>query len=324
MGIDDPMLQEDIAQDTWAKLVAKSKAGKMPNHPLAWLMTVARRRALEIIEREERMREWEQKATDRNQATGDHPFRLDDAIAAVKGRLSNREQQILLASQRCRTDAQLAAALGCPTSGAADEARRRVKKRVIRILGEEVDVSFLFRVTPDVEAPGLVPPVRQVPAEIDWDSALDAEPRSPDSAEATLERLSIVDRIGSTARTRVGTVPLLGSFAALFDGLMAEGDAGSEGEWSCALGLVSEDIVDLRLGELTVLELNPGIAVMVADLLGLEARDLTLMGLGDVGLRPVQGDSTLTLGESLLPSAEADLRVEAIMAEAGAQAMAMG
>lgn len=326
MGIDDTMAQEDIAQDTWAKLVARRNAGRMPRHPRAWIKTVARRRVLEIIEREDRMREREKTATDRNRAAGDHPFRIDDAIAVVETRLSNREQQILAASQRCQTTHQLAQILGYPTPKIASTMRARVRKRLERILGEDVDVSFFFMPILDETVASSVaktPGTRRDEAEVDWDSISEVEPRSSKSEEEVLERLSQIAVVASDAKAQVGSLPLLGSFASLFDRLLSEGVFGSNDLWALALGLTPEDIADLRAGERTVLELDPDTVVMMSDMLGLEARDVALMGLGDVGLRPVQDDAGLAMRESLIPREEADFRVESILAEAKEQEMAL-
>lgn len=320
MGIDDPMLQEDLAQDTWLQLVGRRNNGKMPDYPPAWLFKVARRRVSERLEREARVREWERHATEGRMATGRGSFRIDEAIATAGSRLSNREQQILMAAQKCKTPVQLAKSLGYPTPKVAQSAVSRVRQRLQRILRDEVDVSFMFRPHPDRDMPASSPQDEATVAVLDWDPIPPAPPRSGESQHLMLERLRLVDRLGSQAKGRAETAPLLGSFAVFFDRLLGKGEETSEDEWAQALGLDPQDIVQLRSGQRTVLELDPQTVVMLSDLLCLDVRDVALMGVGDVGLRPVEERGGLSMKENLLPKEEADLRVEAILAEAEALA----
>jgi RNA polymerase sigma-70 factor (ECF subfamily) len=55
-GVHNLMLAEDVVQDAFCRALEVWKVGGIPDNPAAWLMTVAKHRALDIIRREQRAR----------------------------------------------------------------------------------------------------------------------------------------------------------------------------------------------------------------------------------------------------------------------------
>jgi DNA-directed RNA polymerase specialized sigma24 family protein len=319
LGIEDPMQREDLAQDTWVQLWGRIQRLGMPNYPRAWIRTVAQRRMFERLAREGRMRGWEAEAAKRHQATGQGPFRIDNAVAAAGERLTIREQEILDASQTAKDDNQLARKLGLPDRKSAQTARSRVKKRMEDILQNEADVSFMFTLTPDpIIVAGLAADAGD--PDLDWDSIDEAMPSSDRSRESLFKRVKLANELARRASSQIVGLAPLGSFAKVFDDLIAGGGAGSPGEWAEALGVEEQDVTLLRQGERTVLELDPDKVVLLTGLLGVEVREAVLSGLGDLGLRAVADDVGLSLKEALLPPEEADIRIAAVMEEADVQA----
>src|SRR5690606_38323175 len=112
LGVASPMDQEDIAQGVWAKLAARPSP---PNSPVDWIFAVARNDVFRHSRREGRRRAWTAAAAERRTAVSPRPFDIDQAVNAVRPRLSEREDEIMVAAMTSRTDDDLAASLGYPT-----------------------------------------------------------------------------------------------------------------------------------------------------------------------------------------------------------------
>jgi DNA-directed RNA polymerase specialized sigma24 family protein len=312
VGVESPMVQEELAQDVWAALAAKKK---IPPDPDRWIFTVGKRKAVRHLRREARMRIWERGASELGQAGGQRPFEWDQAFAAVLARLSHRDGQILVASATCRTDTELRRRLGYPSTKIAQTARARVRARVVRLLRADVDVSYMFEAF--AASPSDIDDARSATLpEATADSEDVVEETPPASVESRVKafnRVALVEELASGAPT---DQPLFSSFAEGFAAVLDDGGRGSPSQWATALRWDEDDVAQLRSGECTVLELDPDTALMMGDLLMFSVEDLIGMGLADVGLRPIMREGRPILKEVVLPEEEARIRIQALRDEA--------
>jgi DNA-directed RNA polymerase specialized sigma24 family protein len=310
LGVASPMDQEDIAQGVWAKLAARKSPPKSPGD---WIFSVARNDVIRHGRREGRRRAWTAAAAQRRTAVSARPFGIDHAIDTVRPRLSDREEEIMVAAMTTRTDRDLAKALGYPTVKIAQSARSRLRTRITDILREEVDVSFMYELLEGYAptAPASEPVTRPLP-EIPAEAPQTSEP-SPRYARTTLKRARVIDALGAQAREVTDPSDWFGSFAEHFARCVTTQD--ERALWARALDLPDDEIDRIASGRRTMLELDPDLAALAGLLLGIRAEDAAGMALADVGLRPVMGAGEAALKEELLPAEEATVRIRALMVE---------
>lgn len=306
LGIADPLDQEDLAQNVWTKLAARSS---LPQKPAGWIFKVAQREAMRFRRREARRRVWQEQAVARGTAGGGHPFNIEQALDAVRERLSDRDEDILVATVNCRTDEELRDCLGYPSVKNAQSVRSRLQKRVKDIVRSEVDVSFMFELLAGGAVQVQPNAVPESPESIWVSPEQDTLRASEKDRTRILAAATHVRDVAARTRDLKLDKPPFGSFAHLFADVLSDSAAA---DWSGALNLHQDDITLMGSGELTVLEINPDEAVTLAQMLGLTTEHLAGLALADLGARPILTDSGPHLKEAILPQEEIDLRLEAL------------
>jgi DNA-directed RNA polymerase specialized sigma24 family protein len=305
MGIADPLDQEDLAQNVWTKLAARSS---LPQKPAGWIFKVAQREAIRFRRREARRKAWQEQAVARGTAGGGRPFNIEQALLAVRERLSDRDEDILVATVNCRTDEELRDCLGYPSVKNAQSVRSRVHKRVKTIVRSEVDVSFMF----DGLAVGATQEptaVSDTPESIWTNPEQDILRASAEGRGRILAAATHVRDVAAQSRDLKLDRPPFGSFAHLFADVLRNS---ASADWSEALNLHQDDVALLGFGDLTVLEINPDEAVTLAQMLGLTTEDLAALALADLGARPIVTASAAHLKEAIFPREEIDIRLEGL------------
>lgn len=90
----------DIVQDTFIKLMAQPASG-LEGHLAEWLFTVCRHRALDVLRKEGRMRQFEDGQMERVSADEPRPSRAieaaetHDALLRLIGRLPPNQQEVI-------------------------------------------------------------------------------------------------------------------------------------------------------------------------------------------------------------------------------------
>lgn len=310
LGVASPMDQEDIAQGVWAKLAARPSP---PDSPVDWIFAVARNDVFRHGRREGRRRAWTAAAAERRTAVSPRPFDIDQAVHAVRPRLSEREDEIMVAAMTSRTDDDLAASLGYPTVKVAQTVRARLRARIRDIVREEVDVSFMYDL---LEGQGLSVPVTEavIPSTAEVSAMVDDHAEDPSStyANTALERVRVVAALARDAADGDRPSEWFGSYA---DHFVRAVDEDQRVLWARALGMPQDEIDRIASGRRAVLELDPDTAAVVGMLLGIPPESAAGLALADVGLRPVLRDGGAELTEELLPSEEATIRIRAIERE---------
>lgn len=311
LGVESPMDQEDIAQGVWAKLAARTSP---PDSPVDWIFAVARNDVFRHGRREGRRRAWSAAAAERRTAVSPRPFDIDQAVNAVRPRLSERDDEIMVAAMTSRTDRDLATTLGYPTVKSAQTMRARLRARIRDIVREEVDVSFMYDL---LEGHGLSAevsePVIPLTAEVYTIVEDQAGDPSPSYALSALERARAIEALARDAEGNSQPSDWFGSYAEHF----ARASDGVERRalWARALGLPHDVIDQVASGRHAVLELDPDIAAVMGMLLGIPPESAAGLALADVGLRPVFREGKPELKEEILPAEEATIRIRAMQLE---------
>jgi DNA-directed RNA polymerase specialized sigma24 family protein len=309
LGVASPMDQEDIAQGVWAKLSARPSP---PTSPDDWIFAVARNDVFRHGKREGRRRAWTAAATELRTAVSPRPFDIDQAIEAVRPRLSEREDEIMVAAMTSRTDKELAATLGYPTVKVAQTVRARLRTRIRDIVRDEVDVTFMYEL---LEHSATAPVGESVILPSAATAAMVEDPAADPSAtyeRITLERVRAVEALLLSGDDS-NRAELFGSYAECFARAL-EGE-GKRALWGRALGMPNDEVDRIASGRRLVLELDPDVAAVTGMLLGITLSNAEGLALADIGLRPVIGVGKADLKEEILPAEEATLRIRAIQSE---------
>jgi DNA-directed RNA polymerase specialized sigma24 family protein len=153
----NPLLAEEAGERAVHRLAVATLTGRPPQHPLAWVRTIARRCACELL----------RNGWSRNQHLGpavdiaecEHETRTaalrEEVRAALRNALTRRQQQALEAAFSCRTTKDAAATCGM---------QPRDFRRYLQIISRHARREFDLPDPPPVPQSAVAPAQRGVPA----------------------------------------------------------------------------------------------------------------------------------------------------------------